>query len=90
MPAVPQPLSLAAINAAAEGDLSLDSLDDLNLDDDMLDLESFQVNTSTLIDLDKSDLMKDLEGMKSFLDGMADEQELTLDDLELDFEDMLL
>jgi len=86
---IPAPLTLESINASAQGDLSLDDLDDLNLDADILDLENFHVNSSTLIDIDKSDLLKDLEGMKSFLDSMADEQELTLDDLDLDFDDIL-
>lgn len=88
--AIPKPISLLQIDQSVEGDLSLDDLDNLDLDGDLLDLESFAVNTSNLVDLDQHELMKDLQSMKSFLDGMADEQELTLDDLELDFDDILL
>ena len=83
-------ISLADIDKSVEGELSLDALDDLDLDGDILDLESFQVKTSALVDIDKHTLLQDLEGMKSFLDSMADEQELTLDDLEQDFDDILL
>lgn len=87
---MPAPMSLAQIEQQADGELTLDDLDDLDLDGDILDLDNFAVNTSTAVDLDQHELMKDLQSMKSFLDSMADEQELTLDDLELDFDDILL
>jgi hypothetical protein len=90
-PALPPAIvSLASIEADNEGELSLDALDDLDLDGDILDLENFAVNQSSLVDVDKHSLLQDLEGMKSFLDSMADAQDLTLDDLELDFDDILL